>query len=467
MPRYELVKGTSNKFWEIELGAKSSTTTWGRIGASGQNMKTRSYASDAEMKKDYDRLVREKTTEGYKLVGKKAAKADRNAPPPAVEPRNPKLEKLICDDPDDDGNFTVYGDWLAAQGSPRGELAAMNAKNMKKPAEKLLAKHPELWGDLVGHQDMLEHVTWRGGFIDKAKIMYARDRPDGKKSDVPAVLAMLLDGPGRFIRELTVGLVDDQGNSYDPITALLAKRGPLPTLRSLYYGSFTYEETELNWSSIGNLAKLYAAVPKLQRLKLRSGDAMKLGTIVLPELREFSTVTGGMQAASAKAIATATWPKLETLDLMLGDHGLPGPTVKDIQPILDAKGLGKLTWLGITNFNFHKELVPALLASKILKQLKTLDLSMGTLGDQQAAILGAAKNKLGHLEQLIVGENYFTAVGLKALKQLGVKIVSTGCGLGSHGNDVGKLGQRALENDQSDDPDHEDYDGDRYAAVYE
>ncbi len=467
MPRYEFVQGTSSKFWEIELGAKRSTTTWGRIGASGQNMKTRSYASDAEMKKDYDRLVREKTTEGYKLVGKKAAKADRNAPPPAVEPRNPKLEKLICDDPDDDGNFVVYGDWLAAQGSPRGELAAMHAKNMKKPAEKLLAKHPELWGDLVGYQDMIANVTWRGGFIDKAKVMYARDRPDDKKSDVPAVLAMLLDGPGRFIRELTVGLVQPEGNNYDPITAVLAKRGPLPTLRSLFYGDFTYVDTELNWSSIGNLGKLYAAVPELQRLTLRSGDSMKLGTIVLPELRKFTMITGGLQAASAKSIATATWPKLELLDVMFGDHGRPAPTVKDLQPILDAKGLGKLTWLGITNFNFHKELVPALLASKIVKQLKTLDLSMGTLGDHQAAILGAAKDKLGHLAELHVGENYLTATGMKALKQLGVQIVSLDQRLGSHGSDTNKLRQRELENDQSDDPDHADYNGDRYAAVYE
>src|ERR1700690_3245129 len=108
MPRYEFVKGTSNKFWEIEQGARSCTTTSGRIGGSGQNMKTRSYASDAEMKKDYDRLVREKTTEGYTLAGK-----PKKAAAPAEEPRNPKLEKLIRDDPDDDANFTVYGDWLA------------------------------------------------------------------------------------------------------------------------------------------------------------------------------------------------------------------------------------------------------------------------------------------------------------------------------------------------------------------
>ncbi len=367
------------------------------------------------------------------------------------EPRDARLEQLIRDDADDDGNLTVYGDWLAAQGSPRGELVALQAKGLPGQAAALLAKHPEL--GLAN----LEEVGWRLGFIDKAKLRSRHNQPLAV-----AVLGELLDGPGRFIRELTIGLVDLRTNNYAPITALLAQRR-VPTLRSLYYGDFGYEETELNWSTIGDISALGAALPNLRHLKLRSGG-MKLGALAFPELRSFTTITGQLDAPSAQAIGTATWPKLEKLDLMVGGQGSPRVRMADLQPILDGDGLPALRWLGIKNFTFHGELVPALLASKLVAQLTTLDLSMGTLADREAAVLGAAKDKLGHLERLIIGENYLTATGFEALAQLGIAIVSTESGLKSHGADTDERGQRELEDLDPDDPEDE---GSRYAAVYE
>jgi predicted DNA-binding WGR domain protein len=80
MARYEAGKQPKKKFWEIVIGDLTCTTTWGRIGAPGQNTKTRTYDSEAETLKDYDRLVREKTAEGFKLVGAK----------PAPKPKRPK-----------------------------------------------------------------------------------------------------------------------------------------------------------------------------------------------------------------------------------------------------------------------------------------------------------------------------------------------------------------------------------------
>jgi predicted DNA-binding WGR domain protein len=68
MPRYEFSEGSSNKFWQIDLSGKSFTTTYGKIGTSGQTT-VKSYGSDAEAKKEYDKLVAEKTKKGYELVG--------------------------------------------------------------------------------------------------------------------------------------------------------------------------------------------------------------------------------------------------------------------------------------------------------------------------------------------------------------------------------------------------------------
>ena len=64
MPRYEFAEGGSNKFWEITLTGKSFTTTYGKIGASGQTT-VKNFGSDAEAKKEYEKLVAEKTKKGY------------------------------------------------------------------------------------------------------------------------------------------------------------------------------------------------------------------------------------------------------------------------------------------------------------------------------------------------------------------------------------------------------------------
>src|SRR5690242_1479242 len=68
MPRYEFSEGSSNKFWEINLSGKSFTTTYGKIGTSGQTT-IKTWKSEAEAKKEYDKIVAEKTKKGYELVG--------------------------------------------------------------------------------------------------------------------------------------------------------------------------------------------------------------------------------------------------------------------------------------------------------------------------------------------------------------------------------------------------------------
>jgi len=67
MPRYEFSEGTSNKFWQIDLSGKSFTTTYGKIGTDGQKT-IKSWKTEAEAKKEYDKLIAEKTKKGYQLV---------------------------------------------------------------------------------------------------------------------------------------------------------------------------------------------------------------------------------------------------------------------------------------------------------------------------------------------------------------------------------------------------------------
>jgi predicted DNA-binding WGR domain protein len=68
MRRFELVEGTSSKFWEVALAECDVTVRFGRIGTSGQT-KTKSFGSAAAALKEHDTLVKEKTGKGYAEVG--------------------------------------------------------------------------------------------------------------------------------------------------------------------------------------------------------------------------------------------------------------------------------------------------------------------------------------------------------------------------------------------------------------
>jgi predicted DNA-binding WGR domain protein len=68
MARYEFIKGSSRKFWEIELEGNSFTTTFGRIGSAGQSAREK-WPSAEVAKREHDRLVHEKVAKGYVAVG--------------------------------------------------------------------------------------------------------------------------------------------------------------------------------------------------------------------------------------------------------------------------------------------------------------------------------------------------------------------------------------------------------------
>lgn len=83
MQRYELIEGTSSKFWEIDVSGRELTVRFGRIGTSGQS-KTKSFADAAAAQKEWEKLVKEKTGKGYALAS--TSSATLTAAPPAPEP---------------------------------------------------------------------------------------------------------------------------------------------------------------------------------------------------------------------------------------------------------------------------------------------------------------------------------------------------------------------------------------------
>lgn len=381
---------------------------------------------------------------------------------PGANAGNPRLEKAIEADPTNLETWSVYADWLQEQSDPRGELAATQLGLESSPKDKaLLAAEKRLLKEhrdtLIGpfarylcksgkkdvpgitqkaplepdHREVKQdaapwHIEWRAGFFRSVTVAYPgmdwsspergdddEDSPDGSwypSHDVAKLLVQLLASPGaRFLTGLRLGMpndMEDGEQSYREVVKKLAA-ADLSRLRSLYIGDIAREESEVSWINIGDISKLYKSLGKLQALTIRGSSDLKLGKIELPELRELTIITGGMKKSNVAAICAARWPKLEKLELWLGTPHYGGDVaLKDLKALLDGKAFPKLTSLGIRNCEFADEVASALGSAKIVKQLKKLDLSKGTMTDAGVDAMIAAKHAFAHLVHLDLSDNY-------------------------------------------------------------
>ena len=330
---------------------------------------------------------------------------------------NPELEAVIAAAPGEAAGYLVFGDWRLQQGNPRGALVAAQA------AGESLDRRIDceiLDASLAPLGDMLTARTWRLGFLEKVRVASTFDRSPlhgGKETNVPVseVLSLLFDSlAGRFVRELTIGITDFESNDYGAEMAVLAAR-PRPLLRSLYLGDFAREETELNWSNLGDAGAMWAALPNLREVTLRSGS-MTLGELALPELRSFTTLTGGLRKTELASIARARWPKLEHLSLQLGSSSYGSDLgVDDFGPLLESVP-PTVRSLCLTNTEHSDALVTMLAGTRVLGQLESLDLSLGTLGEEGATALLTHRERFGHLEKLDLSQSWLSPDWTKRLR---------------------------------------------------
>lgn len=449
MPRYEFKEGTSNKFWEITRDGTSFTTRYGKIGTDGQES-TKDFDSEEKCKKEYDKIVAEKTKKGYELVSggddegadeeDGAEDEDGGDDAPASKGLgNPDLEAAILKNPNDADAYLVYGDWLQSKGDPRGELIvvqhALHAKpefrkfqELSRTEAALMEKHKSAFmPSSLAERESLVKSTWFLGFMKSLRIGLDYDTAD-EGVQMPDLIKAALNHPsGRFLQELTIGMASFDGeNEYQSTIDLLVSLKKPQTLRKIFIGDFEYpDETEMSWSHLGDVGKLWKTFPKLESVTLQSGS-MTLGTIDLPECREFVVRTGGLDEGSITSIINAKWPKLEKLEVWFGseNYGAAG-TADMIQPIFDAKGLGKVKHLGLKNAEFTDDIAKLIAGSKILKQLETLDLSMGCLTIEGAKAIVAHKDAFKHLKVLNVEDNAMSDEAVAMLEGV-AKEVRTG-----------------------------------------
>ena len=331
---------------------------------------------------------------------------------------------------DDVDEYKVYGDALQAAGDPRGELIALQTagKAKAKAADKYLTQHrAALLGALADVEPMNLTLEWTNGFIAKARIAYDRNPDDDEETEAEMVawLVALLDEPSsRFLRDLTVGIVQTVDNRYDAVIREIGRR-PRPALRSLFLGDFESYQSEISWSSLGDLTKLCGACAGLERLTVKSGSLNlgKPGQLAFPELRELQVITGGLGRHSLKAIIGGHLPSLESLVLYLGtpSYGCDLER-KDVETLLASERFPRLRRLALVNSELADELCSVLHLSPLVAQVTELDLSKGTLSDAGASALVTYAKGLAHLRRLDVGWSY---VSPALVKQLGKALPNT------------------------------------------
>jgi len=182
MRRFELIEGTSSKFWEGSAEGASLTVRFGRIGTNGQ-LQTKPFADDDKANAELDKLINEKLKKGYSEIvpasAKGKAKDDAKTPtakaPAANSPAAKAATKASAAKAPAAVTVSSTDGFLAGE---KGYLLGLDGKKLvaKNPAGKLLSSVPkdlresELGEQLQALADWLaahalEAVEWTETFM--------------------------------------------------------------------------------------------------------------------------------------------------------------------------------------------------------------------------------------------------------------------------------------------------------------
>jgi uncharacterized protein (TIGR02996 family) len=336
-----------------------------------------------------------------------------------------ELWQAILDDPQDPRTYLVYADWLQSQGDPRGELIAAQValetaagaerERLERRAEEILAAHERF---LPGVDEQHATVTWRRGFFESVRFDNREDWMDSDFELWPTVRAVFAQSAAQLVREMRVGIVrwEHQDEDVPRLLRLVAELGFAGRLQELVLGDID-EDVDLAHHTLGDLSELGRSYGGLRALSVR-GWQFQLGSLALPELRRLTVQTCGLSQANLASVLQQPRPQLEELELWFGS-ALYGATCgpDDLRPLLEEPGrFPKLRALGLMNAEFTSALCEALARSPLLRQLETLDLSMGTLDDAGAEVLLARAPAFAHLDWLDLDDNFLSEACVERLQ---------------------------------------------------
>jgi hypothetical protein len=212
---------------------------------------------------------------------------------------------------------------------------------------------------------------------------------------------------------------DDPSEGSGEIVQLLVSAQPkLPNLRGIFIGDMVSEENEVSWIVQSDVSPLLVAYPNLEHLRLRGSSELSLGgRIVHQKLKSLTIETGGLPPRLLEEVLASQLPALESLELWLGTPNYGGEaTVQDLQPLLAGNLFPALKSLGLRDSEIADEIAVALQSAPILSRLSSLDLSLGTLGDEGGKAF-LANPKLKSLKHFDLHHHYLSKEMMNSLKR--------------------------------------------------
>ncbi|GAA2054587.1 STM4015 family protein [Catenulispora yoronensis] len=211
-----------------------------------------------------------------------------------------------------------------------------------------------------------------------------------------------------------------------PVGATLAARADrLPALRALFVAELTSDECDVAYLALEPVTPVLEAFPGLEQLWVRGTAGTGLSGEEQPLLAPIKHETlctlvfqsGGLDPLTMRAVGACEFPALEHLEFYFGEprHGGTG-TVADVEWLLPGDRLPNLRHLGLRDSMVQDDLAVAVAHAPVVAQLRTLDLSLGALGDGGAAALLAGQ-PLGHLVKLDLHHHFLSAQMQERLRQ--------------------------------------------------
>lgn len=244
---------------------------------------------------------------------------------------------------------------------------------------------------------------------------------DGNKSAKTVIEDILGDPEFQGLTEVVIG---DWGEAWDEdcqaiIDGIVERAECFSHIERLFIGDMDYESCEVSWIMQGNYSQLWAAMPQLKALTIKGSTDLELGTVSHENLEELTIICGGLPENVLMSIQEAHLPNLKKLLLYLGieDYGFDGDPDR-IRTFLDKSDFPKLHYLGLTDSEIQDEIAEVVLDSKYIGQIRTLDLSMGSLTDKGAQMILDNISSYPNIEVLDVHYHYMSSEMVRKLEDL-------------------------------------------------
>lgn len=253
-----------------------------------------------------------------------------------------------------------------------------------------------------------------------------------KSRDMDAIdllIALRKDPNASKIEALVIGhcsdSLEEEPNELIKELTSAANRKAFTSLAAVFLYDIEPDEQEISWIHVGNPGKILDAYPALRCLRVRGTEDFQFKCKPHHALTSLTIESGGLPKAVVKGVINAGFASLERLELWLGseDYGADH-RIDDLMPILSGRVFPRLKHLGLRNCEYTDEIATALADAPILKQIESLDLSMGTLGDAGAAAL-LASPLFARLSEVDLSHHFLSDAVAKKLAKTVAKLTAT------------------------------------------